>query len=324
MASLGNSLLPKIVGVTGCLGFIGSHVVEALIEHGYRVYGWDLETYAANLDLLDRWRGFSDLFKYEKTDICDLRHLPDVDAIINLAAETHVDNSLQDAGRFVRSNVIGVQHLLDLARGKRAYQMPLVLQISTDEVYGSIQEGTTAEDAPLAPSSPYAASKAAADLLIQAYGHSFGIPWRIVRPSNCYGPRQHHEKLIPKAIRHLSLGRPIPIHEGGNAVRNWLEVKDCAQAILTVLEKGINSEIYNVGGNTESSVRCVATAIVQAFYGPTAVPTEYLEFGYTRLGLDTRYCVDDQKIRALGWKPEGNLTRDINGLVAAERTTFRW
>src|SRR6266550_8860361 len=135
-----NSSLPKIVAITGCLGFLGSHLVEVLIEHGYRVYGFDNETYAANTDLLDTWRGFSDVFKYQKLDICELRHLPDVDAILNLAAETHVDNSLHDAERFVHSNFVGVHHLLELLRGKRAYQIPLFLQVSTDEVHGSIPE----------------------------------------------------------------------------------------------------------------------------------------------------------------------------------------
>lgn len=314
----------KIVAVTGCLGFIGSHVVETLVQRGYRVYGIDTETYAANLNLLDTWHGFSDIFKYQKADICELRHLPDVDAIINLAAETHVDNSLQDAESFMRSNFFGVHHLLELVRGKRAYQMPLLLHVSTDEVYGAVPHGRSTESDPLGASSPYSASKAAADILIGAYGRSFAIPTRIVRPSNCYGPRQHYEKLIPKAVRHLSLGRTVPIHEGGNAVRNWLAVQDCALAILTVLEKGKDGETYNVGGNTEASVRGVATAIVEQFHGPTADPGQYLDYGYIRLGLDTRYCVDDTKLRCLGWEPQGDLLRDLPALVEAERKTVRW
>lgn len=316
--------MPKIVAVTGTLGFIGSHLVELLIQHGYHVYGIDSETYAANTHLLDTWRGFSDIFKYQKADICELDHLPDVDAIINLAAETHVDNSLMDAGHFVRSNYTGVHNLLELVRGKRAYQIPTFIQISTDEVYGSVEVGTTTECAVLRPSSPYSASKAAADLLVQAYGHSFSIPYRIIRPSNCYGSRQHPEKLIPKSVQHLALGRAIPVHEGGNAVRNWLDVKDCAQAILIVLEKGQNGEVYNVGGNTEASIRGVATAVIEAFHGSTSEPAQYLDFGYIRLGLDVRYAVDDTKLRTLGWEPQGNLLRDLPALVTSERHTFRW
>jgi dTDP-glucose 4,6-dehydratase len=310
----------KVVAVTGCLGFLGTHVVELLTRHGYLIYGLDAETYAANLDWLETRRGFSDIFKYQRADICTLDRLPDVDAIIHLAAETHVDNSLLDAERFVRTNFLGTAHLLELVRGKRAYQIPTFIQISTDEVYGSIEHGTATETAPLKPSSPYAASKAAADHLVQAYGHSFAIPYRIVRPSNCYGARQHPEKLIPKTIRHCVLGRPIPIHEGGNATRCWLKVEDCAQAILTVLEKGQNGETYNIGGNTEMSVRGVASLVLDSFGQTTA----RLDFGYTRLGLDTRYHVDDTKLRSLGWEPQGDLVRDLPDLVRVERATMRW
>lgn len=313
--------MTKVVAVTGAIGFIGSHLVEALVQRGYYVYGIDNETYASNTHLLDTWRGFSDIFKYQKADICTLDHLPDVDAIINLAAETHVDNSLADASRFVRTNFSGVHNLLELARGKRAYQIPLFIQISTDEVYGSVCDGETAEDAPLAPGSPYAASKAAADLLVAAYGHSFRQPYRIIRPSNCYGSRQHHEKLIPKAIRHLKLGRKIPIHDTGSPTRYWLNVKDCAQAIITVLEKGTNGEIYNIGGDTEMSVKQIVTRICAEF---GAKPEDSVDYTFTRQGLDSRYHVSDVKLRALGWTPSGNLVQDLPQLVATERASFRW
>ena len=314
----------KIVMVTGCLGFLGSHLVELLVQHGHRVYGVDAETYAANIDLLDTWSGFSDIFQYQKADICDLTHLPDVDAIIHCAAETHVDNSLVDATTFTRTNILGTHRLLELCRGRRQYQMPLFLHISTDEVYGPVEIGETTEDAPLRPSSPYAASKAAADLIVQCYGHSFGVPYRIVRPSNLYGLRQYPEKLIPKAVRYLGLGRPIPIHEGGNARRSWLAVEDCAMAILAILDRGTNGATYNVSGDTEASVKEVATAIVHAFHGPAVNAPDYLDFGYTRLGLDSRYHVADTKLRALSWTPQGNLWADLPALVARERATFRW
>jgi len=294
------------------------------LAHGVRVYGFDAETYAANRDWLARQRSMADCFRYQHAEIGTLAHLPDVDAVIHLAAETHVDNSILDAGTFVQTNVLGTQHLLELVRRKRQYQMPVMLHVSTDEVYGSVPTGTTPETAPLAPSSPYAASKAAADHLVMAYGHTYGVPWRIVRPSNCYGARQYPEKLIPKAIRHLKLGKPIPIHEGGAAVRCWLQVQDCAEAILTVLDQGANGEVYNIGGNTECSVRDVATSVVQAFHGPTESPARYLDFGFTRLGLDQRYHVDDSKLRALGWVPTGNWTQDVPALVEAERRVFRW
>ena len=301
--------------------------MDALLNWGHFVYAIDAESYAANINMRD-----SDIWitgertgalKYKKADICILEHLPDVDAIIHCAAETHVDNSIMDASRFVQTNVVGTHRLLEIARAKRNYQMPLFLHISTDEVYGSIATGMTTEASPLNPSSPYAASKAAADYLVSAYGHTFGIPYRIMRPSNCYGERQYPEKLIPKAVKYLSLGKPIPIHEGGNAIRSWLHVKDCVQAILTVLDRGENGHIYNIGGNTEMSVRGIATAVIDT-YGGFDNPAQMLEFGYTRLGLDARYYVDDTKLRALGWVPQGNFATDLTLLVQQERANIRW
>lgn len=315
----------RVVAVTGALGFMGRHVVAKLLDRGDRVLAIDAETYAADLSLpVNEWdeaihHGW---LRYVKSDISDLHELSDVDAIINLAAETHVDNSLTDPSRFLRSNVLGVQHLLELLRGKRAYQMPLFVQISTDEVYGSV-DGDSFPTSPLKPSSPYAASKAAADLFIQAYGHTFDVPYRIVRPSNCYGMHQYPEKLIPKAVRHLVLGRPIPIHEDGMATRYWLSVDDCADAILRVLDSGKNGEIYTVGGNTEMSVRDVVTRIIHAFHGPVD-PTPYLQLQMVRFGLDHRYHVNDTALRWLGWAPKGDLVADLPGIVATERQSFRW
>ena len=315
----------KVVAITGGLGFLGRHMVEELTTRGDRIVVIDAETYAADLRLLTKMGGLylAGSFHYVKSDICTLDNLPDVDVVINFAAETHVDNSLTDPARFLRSNVMGVQRLLDLVRGKRAYQMPTFIQISTDEVYGDYASGAATESSPLAPSSPYAASKAAADHLIMAYGRSYGVPWRIIRPSNCYGQHQYHEKLIPKAIRHLTLGRPIPIHEDGTATRSWLHVQDCARAIRTVMDEGRDGEVYNISGNTELSVRDVATLIVQAFHGE-ADPAPYLAFQHQRLGLDRRYHVDDTKLRGLGWEPKGNLAADIPVIVAKERKLWRW
>jgi len=316
----------KTVAVSGCLGFIGRYVTEKLLARGDIVYGIDAMTQVAEPSLLDRWAGYlsTQQLKFVPRDINDLGTFPDIQAVINLAAETHVDNSLTDNGRFVHSNVNGVQHLLEMCRGMRYYELPLFLQVSTDEVYGSIATGETCEDAPLRPSSPYSASKAAADLLIMGWGHTYHLPWRIVRPSNCYGVGQYPEKLIPKAVRMLMQERMIPIHEGGKARRYWLNVEDCADAILAVLDHGTNNQIYNIGGNQEASVHEVAAAIVYAFHGPDADPSRYLDFGYTRLGLDTRYHVNDAKLRSLGWEPKGNLAQDIPVLVERERVTLRW
>ena len=309
--------MTQVIAVTGGLGFIGSYVVEHLLDAGHYVYLIDCETYAANPGLLDteRWADalHQGTLKYVCADIGELSHLPDLDCVVNLAAETHVDNSIRDSLTFIRTNVLGVQRLLELIRAKRAYQMPRFIQISTDEVYGDISEGTTDESAPLRPSSPYAASKAAADLLVQAYARTHGVPYNILRPSNCYGRRQYPEKLIPKAVRCVVFDKPFPLHSGGTPERSWLAVEDCATAIGCVLRDGRPNTIYNVGGNTSASV----SSIVRVIGCRTDTQFE-------RPGVDRRYCVSDAPLRALGWLPRGDLWRDLPGIVEAERAVFRW
>lgn len=310
----------KCYAVTGGLGFIGQQVVQQLLGRGDRVWLVDAETYAANLDLLHHWEWWlaNGYLRYEKADIRTLTHLRDVEAVINLAAETHVDNSIRDSQCFVETNVLGVQHLLELIRAKRAYEMPLLLHVSTDEVMGDIPTGSVTESAPLYPSSPYAASKAAAEHLVRAWGRTYGVPWKIIRPSNCYGLGQYPEKLIPKAIRYLTQGKPVPLHAGGHAIRSWLWVEDCARAILTVLDHGALAGTYNVGGQ-EQSVQAVVARIAKLLD-----VTDYADLRFQRDGLDRRYAVDDTQLRLLGWVPQGDLWRDLPGLVEREKATFRW
>lgn len=315
--------MTKVVAVTGCLGFIGRYVTERLLARGDVVYGVDAMTSVAEPKYLDAWARYfqTQQLKFVARDINDLGAFPDIDAVLNLAADTHVDNSISDNSRFVRSNVLGVQHLLEMCRGMRHYEVPTFVQVSTDEVYGSLSTGDATEVSPLNPSSPYAASKAAADLLIQGWGHTYELPWRIVRPSNCYGIGQYPEKLIPKAVRYLNTGKKVPIHETGTATRYWLDVADCADAIIAVLDMGEDCGIYNVGGNTEMSVRGVVGLICAAMGKD---PLESCDFQYKRLGLDARYHNDDTKLRSLGWVPQGDLRRDLPGIVEAEKQTFRW
>ncbi len=308
----------KVVAVTGGLGFIGREVVAQLLRRGDRVYVVDAETYAADLGLIDQWHWHIDngLLCYKCADIVELDRLPEVDVVVHLAAETHVDNSIRDSRRFVRTNMLGTQNLLELCRGKEL--PPLFVQISTDEVYGDVLEGMVDESAPLRPSNPYAASKAGADHLVQAYARTYGLQSCIVRPSNCYGPHQYPEKLIPKAVRNLGQGRPMPLHNGGTAVRSWLAVTDCASAILTVLDVR-TAGIYNVEGDTEASVLDVLRAVADRL-GVQSYPV----VGQERPGMDTRYHVRGEALRALGWAPQGSLWRDLGALVEGERARIRW
>src|SRR5256712_8370364 len=223
-----------------------------------------------------------------------------------------------DSRKFIWTNVVGVHNLLELVRAKRNYEVPRSLQTSTDEVYGSVGTGTTNEMAPLAPSSPYAASKAAADLLVQSYAATYDLKYNIVRPSNCYGAGQYPEKLIPKAIRYFAQGKPMPVHDTGEHLRSWLAVEDCAAAILAVLRCSTPNETYNVGGNTLASVITVVNAISEHFEKPQ------VQMEYKRAGVDHRYCVSDTKLQGLGWKPQGSLFRDLPRLIESEKTAFSW
>lgn len=305
------------LAVTGCRGFLGHHLVHHLLEHGHYVYGIDAETYAGTAPLPE---GHS-RFIYRRADVVLLAALPDVDGIIHCAAETHVDNSLGDSHAFLYSNVFGTWRLLELARGKGAFRIPTFLHISTDEVLGPVRSGLAQPGDPLRPANPYAASKAAAEVLVQAWGRTHGVPWRIVRPTNLYGSGQYPEKLIPKTIRSLTLGRRMPIHGDGSARRCWLDVRDACEGIRLVWEKGQDGTIYQMAGNTEASVWEVASAIaVQMGQNPT----QALERGFTRVALDERYGLDDSTMRELGWTPQGDFWRDLPGLVDLEKQGFRW
>lgn len=304
----------KCLAVTGCAGFIGSRVARQLLERGDLVYGVDALTYAANPDVVNDLArlGGRDRFHFIAKDINDLGAWPDIDAVIHLAAETHVDNSLTHSERFLHTNILGVAHLLEMTRVSP--HPARFIHISTDEVYGDVSHGETREDAPLCPSSPYAASKAAGDHLIQAWARSYGLTYNIVRPSNCYGTGQYPEKLIPKAVRYQQMGKNFPLHGSGKQTRYWLDVEDCASAILAVLDHGERNAIYNVGGNTEASVLDILKA----------VGTDELWDGVVRPGVDKRYHVNDDALRALKWEPKGDLWRDLPGILEAERQTLRW
>lgn len=320
----------KIVYVTGCLGFIGFYVAKACLEKGWHVIGVDAETYAANPDRLQELIVVAERtgvnFEYIRADINDISRLADCDYVINTAAETHVDNSIESSDVFLQSNVNGVHNLLKLIQNKQ-YHMPILLHFSTDEVYGDIDDGSFAEDHLLKPSNPYSATKAAADQLITAWNRTHGVPYIIVRPTNNYGAGQYVEKLIPKTVKYLQLGRKIPLHLGGSPRRTWLHVEDTADAIIKIIEAGVVNEIYNIPGNYETSNLEVVKAVINEMndqFGEQFVLKDCIDGKYERPGADLRYSIAGDKLAKLGWKAQRQFDREIGKIVEYHYQNWIW
>ncbi|MFQ5563092.1 MAG: dTDP-glucose 4,6-dehydratase [Parvularculaceae bacterium] len=319
--------------VTGGAGFIGSAVVRCALDDGRAVVNLDKLTYAANLDNL---KGFDDRpdYSFVQADICDgaavsdalARHQPD--AIMHLAAESHVDRSIDGPGAFVETNIVGTYTLLTEARryyeslpGGRKEKFRFH-HVSTDEVYGALgAEGLFTEETPYRPNSPYSASKASSDFLARAWFETFGLPVVTSNCSNNYGPFQFPEKLIPVVILAALEGRPIPVYGAGENVRDWLYVEDHAKALLLIMDKGRLGETYNVGGaNERRNIDLVRTiCALMNDMAPKDAPHESLiEFVADRPGHDLRYAIDASKIqRELGWRPGVSVDEGL-------RKTVRW
>jgi dTDP-glucose 4,6-dehydratase len=313
----------KVVCVTGCLGFMGSHFTRSCLTKGWNVWGIDCVTYAAHSSLLAEFSK-NPSFRFLEKDIVEMNHLFDVDYVFNFAAETHVDNSIMDSARFTRTNIMGVENLLELIRGKRNYEMPTFFQLSTDEVYGDIEDGKHKETDPLKPSNPYSASKAAADMLILGWHRTHNVAFNIVRPTNNYGINQYPEKLIPKAVKYLSLGKKIPLHGDGSYCRNWLHAADTASAIHVVAERGDRNRVYNISGNHEASNKEIVSKIIEIFFGSNVGMDQHVQFNFVRMGEDIRYSLDDSALRALGWKNERNFEHELRSIVEHYKNNFDW
>lgn len=316
----------KIVYITGCLGFIGSYVTQLLLDQGYYVYGIDSCTYASDEKLLAKWF-YNPKFKFEKRNICNIERLVDCDFFINIAAETHVDNSIRDSRVFLDSNVTGVYNILEHLKvyKKEGYNIPRLIHFSTDEVYGDISEGEHIETDTLKPSNPYSATKAAADQLIIAWSRTYNIPYNIIRPTNNYGIGQYVEKLIPKSCKFLGLDRKIPLHNHGTPIRNWLHAKDTASAVLKIMESGVPNEIYNVAGGFEQSNIDTVKKVIDCYFENSNIDyTQYINFGLERPGQDVRYALNDDKIRNLGWYPACNFDVEIVDIVEHYKRNFIW
>ena len=314
--------MKKIVYVTGCLGFIGSAVTRHCLARGWYVIGVDKGTYASNWNFLEEFKQHNN-FKFINKDINDLDRLLDCDYVINTAAETHVDNSIESSDVFLQSNINGVHNLLKLIAQRQGFRMPTLLHFSTDEVYGDIVEGVHTEQDLLKPSNPYSATKAAADMLILAWARTHNIPYIIVRPTNNYGIGQYVEKLIPKAVKYLTIGRQIDLHQNGTPVRTWLHVDDTARAVLAIIDAGVKNNIFNISGNYELQNRVVISKIIELIHSNANDIEPYLRY-MTRPGQDVRYAIDDSKLKALGWTPQANFDQELAKIVDYYTENFVW
>lgn len=315
----------KIVVVTGCLGFIGSHLTKKCLDMGWKVLGIDKKTYAANTGFLKTLEKYNN-FSFKHIDICDLKTLPDCDYVINTAAETHVGNSILDSKDFLKSNVEGVKNLLELIRNKPSNicTKPVLFHFSTDEVYGDIVSGSHKENDLLKPSNPYSASKAAGDMLIEAWARTYGVQYIILRPTNNYGIRQHAEKLIPLSIKLLDWKKEIRLHNGGTPYRNWLHAEDTAAAVVQIIHSNKKNEIFNVAGNFEQQNKETVKKIIMHYHGTDNNWSEYVNLDYIRPGQDVRYSLDDSKLKSLGWKPEKIFDVEIEKIVKFYKNNSRW
>lgn len=313
----------KIIYVLGCLGFIGRYVTKACLDRGWHVFGIDNETYAADITCLEKFSKYKN-FKYLKKDINDINWLYDCDYIINLAASTHVDNSIVNSTEFIRSNIDGVHNILRTIQSKNRFKMPTLIHFSTDEVYGDIVHGSHNEQDVLKPSNPYSATKASADMLISAWARTFEIPYIIVRPSNNYGIGQYVEKFIPKACKYLNLGKKVPIHEHGLPYRTWLHVEDTADAILFLIDNDIKNETFNISGNYEDSNINVFKKILSIAGLDVDNVEKYTDFSVKRPGQDVRYSIDDSKLRMLGWQNKRIFDKEIKKIVKYHMKRFIW
>jgi dTDP-glucose 4,6-dehydratase len=308
--------------VTGGAGFIGSNFVRWVLQNrsDAEITNYDALTYAGNLanlrDIEDDKR-----YRFVKGDICDGALLDDVlpghDAIVNFAAESHVDRSIDWAAEFVRTNVLGTNNMLEATR---RHHIPKYLQVSTDETYGSIDVGAFSEDDRLDPSSPYSASKAGGDLLVRAYHRTYGTPVLITRGSNTFGPYQFPEKVIPLFVTNLLEDKPVPLYGDGMNVRDWIHVEDVCAGIFTVLDRGEFGQIYNIAAGTERTNVDLTRALCDLLGKPYSLITPVDD----RPGHDRRYSVDASRTRALGWEPKWSFEDALAATVEWYRSNRWW
>jgi len=299
--------------VTGGAGFIGSNFIRYIIKKypKYKIINYDKLTYAGNLDNL-RDVEKNPRYKFVKGDICDFKlvskHTKDADAIVNFAAETHVDRSILNADQFIKTDVNGTFSLLEAARANKIKKF---VHISTDEVYGSILKGSFTENSPIQPNSPYSAAKASSDMLVRSYFVTYGLPAIITRCSNNYGPYQYPGKVIPLFVTNAMDNKELPLYGDGKNVRDWLYVLDHCRGIDIAMHKGKDGEVYNIGGGTEKT-NIDLTNLILSIMGK---PKSLIKRVPDRLGHDRRYSIDCSKIEKLGYKPAYTFEKALKETV---------
>ena len=292
----------KVFLVTGGLGFIGKHFIEKCLNDGHSVINIDCYTYAADRKASLEFKknpNYTEAREY----LGNLGYLPICDYVIHFAAESHVDNSISNSKKFVETNINGTHHILELLKNMHPSHRPHLIHISTDEVYGDSLTYKFTEKDVLKPSSPYSASKAAADQLVLAYGRTYDINYNIIRMTNCYGHNQYPEKLIPTICLNLIKNSPIPVHGDGSYIRTWLHVEDAINGIFTVINNGYINNIYNIAGDLSFT----NLEIIKQFLKVANKESNGLRFVENRKGQDIAYKIDDFKIRNLGWNPKINI-----------------
>jgi len=299
--------------ITGGLGFIGSNFIRYLINKypNYQIINLDIQNYAGNLENLKNIESDPN-YTFIRGDICDDdlvgRIIKDVDCIVNFAAQTHVDRSISDASDFIKTNIYGTYVLLEAARRNNIQKY---IQISSDEVYGSIDEGSFTEESPLKPNSPYAASKASADLLCRSYYITHKLPNIVIRSSNNFGPYQFPEKIIPLFVTNILQNKKVPLYGDGRNIRDWLHVEDNCSAIDLIMHNGKIGEVYNVGGGNEIT----NLELVHLILKKLNKPDSFIEFVKDRPGHDLRYSIDSSKVKRLGWQSQYSFNKALDMTV---------
>jgi dTDP-glucose 4,6-dehydratase len=308
--------------VTGGAGFIGSNFIHYILEKSSEneVINLDALTYAGRLDNLKKVENNGN-YQFVKGSINDLSLVKEqvnkVDIVVNFAAESHVDRSINSPLIFSETNVMGTHALLEAAKEA---DTKLFFHVSTDEVYGSIKDGSFTEESPLDPSSPYSATKTGSDLLVKSYNKTFGLPVIISRCSNNYGPYQHPEKLIPHFIKRLMNNQKVPVYGTGQNVREWIHVKDHCMAIDHLIEKGTKGEVYNIGSGEEKTNLELTKLLLNLF----DKGEEMIEYVSDRLGHDWRYSIDSSKLRKTDWKPQISFEKGISDTVNWYKDNEKW